>query len=80
MVHAARTPTEVMLAAPLLKHSGVVDLRLHYTGNAKALINMQQTLPAALPSGATSDSHSISGSGAAHRGILISHDSIERKP
>ena len=68
VVHAARTPAEVMLAAPLLKHSSVLDLRLHYTGNSKALMATQQTLPAALPSAAASFSNNLSSSGAApHR-------------
>lgn len=37
-----------MLAAPLLKHSSVLDLRLHFTGDAKAITPSDYTLPAPL--------------------------------
>eukprot|EP00892_Ulva_mutabilis_P005804 jgi/Ulvmu1/3596/UM017_0008.1 len=63
VVHAARTPAEVMLAAPLLKHAAVVDLRLHYTGSTGALTATQHTLPAPLPCEATSRSSTLTGSG-----------------
>jgi hypothetical protein len=49
VVHAARTSAELMLAAPLLKHTSVLDLRLHYTGDPDALVATQHILPAPLP-------------------------------
>lgn len=48
VVHAARTPAELFLAAPLLSHPDVFDLRLHYTGDVKALLPQQRALPAPL--------------------------------
>lgn len=63
VVHAARTPAEVMLAAPLLKHASVFDLRLHYTGDPNALVTTQQTLPCPLPVGEGFKSKRLSTSG-----------------
>lgn len=63
VVHSARTVSEVVLAAPLLKHASVLDLRVHYTGDWKELQSTQQTLPAPLPTDASSKRNEWSASG-----------------